>query len=101
MPQARFQSFAEAMATGDEAVVVEIQPSRERDTGIIHGRDLVSEIQAQPAFAHKPEAARYGGDIAETAALLNEMRRPGDVLLVMGSGPVNQVIELGRADGTL
>ena len=63
--------FAEALATGDEAVVVEIQPSRERDTGIIHGRDLVSAIQEQPAFAHKRESARYGGDIAETAALLN------------------------------
>jgi UDP-N-acetylmuramate--alanine ligase len=88
--------FAEAMATGDEAVVVEIQPSRERDTGIIHGRDLVSAIQAQPAFAHKPEAARYGGDFAETATFLNAIRRPGDVFLVMGSGPVNQVIELAR-----
>jgi UDP-N-acetylmuramate--alanine ligase len=88
--------FAEALAAGDEAVVVEIQPSRERDTGIIHGRDLVRAIQAQPAFAHKPGSARYGGDFPETAALLNELRRPGDVLLVMGSGPVNQVIELAR-----
>jgi UDP-N-acetylmuramate--alanine ligase len=88
--------FAEAMAAGDEAVVVEIQPSRERDTGIIHGRDLVQAIQQQPAFAHKQNSARYGGDFAETAALLNQLRLPGDVMLVMGSGPVNQVIDLAR-----
>jgi UDP-N-acetylmuramate--alanine ligase len=88
--------FAEALAAGDEALVVEIQPSRERDTGIIHGRDLVQAIQEQPAFARKPDSARYGGDLAETAALLHQLRRPGDVLLVMGSGPVNQVIELAR-----
>lgn len=88
--------FAEALATGDEVVVVEIQPSRERDTGIIHGSDLVRAVQAQPGFVHKPEAARYGGDFPQTAALLNAMRRPGDVLLVMGSGPVNQVIGLAQ-----
>ena len=88
--------FAEALATGDEVVVVEIQPSRERDTGIIHGRDLVSAIQEQSTFAHRPDSARYGGDFAETATLLNQLRRPGDVMLVMGSGPVNQVIDLAR-----
>ncbi|HEX9038147.1 MAG TPA: UDP-N-acetylmuramate--L-alanine ligase [Ktedonobacterales bacterium] len=89
--------FAEALATADDAVVVEIQPSRERDTGLIHGRDLVSAIQALPAFSQREHAARYGGDFTETAALLNRVRRPGDVLLVMGSGPVNQVIEIARA----
>jgi UDP-N-acetylmuramate--alanine ligase len=90
------EPFAAALATGDEAVVVEIQPSREHDTGLIHGRDLVEAIQALPAFVEKPEAVRYGGNFAETAMLLNRIRRPGDVLLVMGSGPVNQVIDLAR-----
>lgn len=94
------EPFAAALATGDEAVVVEIQPSREHDTGLIHGRDLVTAIQAQPAFAAKPEAAYYGGDFPETADLLNRLRRPGDVMLVMGSGPVNQVIDLARAANT-
>jgi UDP-N-acetylmuramate--alanine ligase len=88
--------FAEALATADEVIVVEIQPSRERDTGLIHGSDLVSAVQALPSFAHKPGAARYGGDFPQTAALLREQRQPGDVLLVMGSGPVNQVITLAR-----
>ncbi len=88
--------FAEALAGGDEAVVVEIQPSRERDTGLIHGRQLVEAIRKQPSFARKPGAARYGGDFAETATLLNQIRKPGDVMLVMGSGPVNQVIDLAR-----
>jgi UDP-N-acetylmuramate--alanine ligase len=88
--------FAEALATADEVVVVEIQPSRERDTGLIHGSHLVSAVQAQASFAHKPGAARYGGDFPQTAALLRELRQPGDVLLVMGSGPVNQVIPLAQ-----
>lgn len=88
--------FAEALATGDEAVVVEIQPSREHDTGLIHGSDLTRAIQAQPSFVHKPGSAHYGGDFSQTAALLNKIRQPGDVMLVLGSGPVNQVITLAR-----
>ncbi len=89
--------FAEALATADEVVVVEIQPSRERDTGIIHGSDLVRAVQLQPSFRDQPQAARYGGSLEDTAALLNAIRQPGDVLLVMGSGPVNDVIALARA----
>jgi UDP-N-acetylmuramate--alanine ligase len=88
--------FAEALATADEVVVVEIQPSRERDTGIIHGNDLVRAVQTQPGFGRQPQAARYGGNFPETAALLSQLRQPGDALLIMGSGPVNQVIALAR-----
>jgi UDP-N-acetylmuramate--alanine ligase len=89
--------FAAAYDEADVAVVVEIQPSRERDTGLIHGSDLVRAVQAQPGFVHKPQAARYGGDFPATAALLDQLRQPGDVLLVMGSGPVDQVIGLAQA----
>ncbi len=81
--------FSEAFDAADVAVIVEIQPSREHDTGLIHGRDLVAKIAERPAFAGRTDAARYGGDFAETAALLCEIRQPGDVVVVMGSGPVN------------
>lgn len=88
--------FAAAFDAADEAVVVEIQPSREADTGLIHGRDLVAKVRERPAFGGKPDAVRYGGTYAETAELLRELRRPGDVVVVMGSGPVNQVIAGAR-----
>jgi UDP-N-acetylmuramate--alanine ligase len=78
----------------DVVVIVETQPSRERDTGLIHGRDLVAKIAERPAFAGRADATFYGGDFAETAALLRTLRQPEDVVVVMGSGPVNQVIPL-------
>jgi hypothetical protein len=53
-------------------------------------------VAARPAFADNPERVRYGGTYAETAALLRVQRRPGDVIVVMGSGPVNQVIADAR-----
>jgi UDP-N-acetylmuramate--alanine ligase len=90
------EPFSAAFDAADAVVIVETQPSRERDTGLVHGRDLVARIQQRPAFAERPEAVCYGGTYEETAALLHELHRPGDVIVVMGSGPVNKVIAGAR-----
>ncbi len=88
--------FSEAFDQADEVAIVEIQPSREVDTGLIHGTDLVREISGRPAFAGREEAVYYSGTYQETAAILRERRQEGDVVVVMGSGPVNQVIAGAR-----
>lgn len=93
------EPFAAAYDEADEAVVVEIQPSRERDTGLIHGNDLVKAIAARAAWQGRASSVRYGGNFDETAALLREMRQPGDVFVIMGSGPVNRVIAPARLHG--
>jgi UDP-N-acetylmuramate--alanine ligase len=84
--------FGEAFDQADEVVIVEIQPSREHDTGLVHGRDLVRGIQRRPAFAGHEDRVRYGGNFDETVATLRTALRPGDVLVVTGSGPVNRII---------
>ncbi|HEY7093114.1 MAG TPA: Mur ligase domain-containing protein, partial [Ktedonobacterales bacterium] len=66
--------FSEAFDTADMAIIVETQPSRERDIGLVHGRDLVAKIAGRPAYSGRVDAARYGGDFAETAALLRAIR---------------------------
>lgn len=93
------EPFAAAFDEADEAVVVEIQPSRERDTGLIHGNDLVKAIAARPVWQGRAASVHYGGDFDETAALLRQMRQPGDVYIIMGSGPVNRVIAPARMHG--
>lgn len=93
------QPFAAAFDEADEAIVVEIQPSRERDTGLIHGNDLVKAIAARPVWQGRAASIHYGGAFDETAALLREMRQPGDVYVIMGSGPVNRVIAPARLHG--
>lgn len=99
----RLQSFlvpySEAFDLAEQALIVEIQPSREHDTGLIHGSALVERLAARPPFRGRPGAAVYGGTYEETAALLREFRRPGDVIVVMGSGPVNQVIASAKSLG--
>jgi UDP-N-acetylmuramate--alanine ligase len=86
------EPFSAAFDAAESVGIVEIQPSRERDTGLVHGRDLVAAIQARPAFGGKTDAVFYGGSFDETVAALHERLRSGDVLVVMGSGPVNRII---------
>ena len=93
------EPFAAAFDEADEAIVVEIQPSRERDTGLIHGNDLVRAIAARPPWQGRASSVHYGGDFDETAALLRALRQPGDVFVIMGSGPVNRVIAPARLHG--
>jgi UDP-N-acetylmuramate--alanine ligase len=84
--------FSEAFDLADGVVIVEIQPSREHDTGLVHGRDLVERIQARPAFTGHEDLVLYGGTFDETVERLRPMLQSGDVLVVMGSGPVNRII---------
>lgn len=93
------EPFAAAFDEADEAIVVEIQPSRERDTGLIHGNDLVKAIAARPAWEGRAASIHYGGGFEETSALLRATRQPGDVYVIMGSGPVNRVIAPARLHG--
>ncbi len=91
------KQFSEAFDLADEVAIVEIQPSREVDTGLVHGSDLVRLIAARPAFAGRAGAVYYSGTYEETAAMLRDRRRDGDVVVVMGSGPVNQAIAGARS----
>ena len=90
------QSYSEAFDQANAVVIVETQPSREVDTGLVHGNDLVRAIAARPAWSERDNLVSYGGTYDETAAALRRMRRDGDVIVVMGSGPVNQVIAGAR-----
>lgn len=89
--------YSEAFDDAGSVLIVETQPSREHDTGLVHGSDLVRKIAARPAFAEHPGDVRYSGTYEETAALVRELCKPGDVICVMGSGPVNRVIALARS----
>jgi UDP-N-acetylmuramate--alanine ligase len=90
------KSYSEAFDQADAVVIVETQPSREVDTGLVHGNDLVQAIAGRPAWRGREGLVSYGGTYDETATALRQLRRDGDVVVVMGSGPVNQVIAGAR-----
>lgn len=82
--QALFPGFVRTLALADRVVVSDIYPAREPDPGVVHARDLAHEIGTR---------AIYGGTLAETASVLEDGLRPGDVLLILGAGDVREVGE--------
>ncbi|MEN8376257.1 MAG: UDP-N-acetylmuramate--L-alanine ligase [Gemmatimonadota bacterium] len=85
----RTRDFAEemgaALAGADEAWVTDVYPAREAPIEGVSGR-LVAEA-ARAAGA----AVRYHPDLGSLPAALQEAAAPGDVLLVMGAGNIDEI----------
>ncbi len=86
--KALFDDFVTAFQGADVVILTDINPGRERDTGLVHARDLVAAISRGPHFAQSPEQVLYGGELSNVEALLRENLRSGDVAIVMGSGTI-------------
>ncbi len=85
------EDFSHSFGAADDVVIVDVFPARERDTGMIHARDLVAAIQRDRAFAGQPDRVHYGGSLDQTRDLLARLVQPGDVLAMLGSGSVYQI----------
>ncbi len=88
-----FEQFLHAFDAADVAVIADIFPAREQDTGLVHARDLVNAMARQPHFAQGGGQALHGGSVEETTRLLREILRTGDVVLIMGAGDIYTVTE--------
>jgi len=86
--KALFDDFVTAFQGADVVILTDINPGRERDTGLVHARDLVAAIARGPRFAQSPDLVMYGGELSNVEALLRENLRSGDVAIVMGSGTI-------------
>jgi UDP-N-acetylmuramate--alanine ligase len=82
--------YARTLAMADITIISDIFPAREHDTGLIHARDLVALLPA--------DKGHYGGPVRATATLLCKLLQPGDVVLIMGAGDINQVTEFLLAE---
>ncbi|MBA3826491.1 MAG: hypothetical protein H0X24_21640, partial [Ktedonobacterales bacterium] len=80
--------FSHSFADADEVVIVDVFPARERDTGLIHARDLVAAIKQDQHFVARTAQVHHGGSLDETRQLLETLAQPGDVLALLGSGSV-------------
>jgi UDP-N-acetylmuramate--alanine ligase len=88
-----FEQFLTAFDEADEVIIVDIYPGRERDSGLVHARDLVAALRQQPRFARGGAEVVHGGTVRETAQKLRESLRDGDLALMMGAGDVYQATE--------
>lgn len=85
------EDFSHVFGLADEVVIVDVFPARERDTGLIHSRDLVAAIQRDQAFVDRPERVHHGGSLEETRQLLAALVQPSNALAMMGSGNVYDI----------
>ena len=88
-----FDQFLRAFDAADVTILSDIFPARERDTGLIHTRDLVVALQQRPHFAGEGGQVLHGGSVIETTDLLARTLRSGDLVIIMGAGDIYMVTE--------
>jgi UDP-N-acetylmuramate--alanine ligase len=84
--QTFLSQFLTAFGAADLVIIVDIFPARERDTGLVHARDIVDGLARQPTFAQEKSQVLYGGSISAATDLLANVLRSGDLAIIMGAG---------------
>ena len=77
-----FCGDSDCFAAADMVLVPDIYPGREKDTGLVHARDMVGAINR---VTHN---ALYLGTFEAIAEWLDKNGEPGDVVVTVGSGDV-------------
>jgi UDP-N-acetylmuramate--alanine ligase len=88
-----FEQFLSAFDAADVVFITDIFPARERDTGLVHARELVEAMQRRPRFSEGVAQAIYAGSVQNTTLLLTNALRSGDIVLIMGAGDIYTVTE--------
>ncbi|HAQ39706.1 MAG TPA: UDP-N-acetylmuramate--L-alanine ligase [Clostridiales bacterium] len=84
--------FAEALTHTDEAILLDIYPAREKDTGEIHSKDIITKMNILNKKGH------YAGSFRDAADMVISMAQDGDTIITMGAGNVNEVADLLMTD---
>ena len=82
------EDFARALATADRALVTDIYPSREAPMPGVDAGIIVDAAQAMGA--NHVELAR---DMHAVPQLLIKDLHPGDMVLVLGAGDINRIVQ--------
>jgi len=88
-----FEQFLIAFDDADVVIIADIFPGREHDNGSIHARELVEAMVKRPPFLSSGKRVVYSGNVENTATILGNTLRSGDVAIVMGAGDIYAVTE--------
>ena len=80
--KALFDEFADALKGFDHVIIVDIYAAREKDTGLVHSKDLTSKIKELGTDA------RYFSSFADVENYLLKNCKKNDLLITMGAGDV-------------
>lgn len=82
--RALLDEFAHALDAADQVVLADIYRAREVDSLGVSSADIAARMTQAPQLV---------GDAAESALVVRDLLRPGDVVLVMGAGDIYQAAE--------
>lgn len=86
--KAFLDDFATALSNTDYLIVTDIYAAREKNPGDIHAKDIINKIH------NHDNTALYIEDFGEIADYLLEHCLPGDLIITMGAGNINQVADI-------
>jgi len=97
-----FKQFLQAFDEADVAIIADIFPARERDSGLVSSRELVDAMSKTAHFSEGRARVLHGGSVEETTKLVRETVRSGDLVVIMGAGDIytvtEQLLRHGRAN---
>ncbi|MBR2476892.1 MAG: UDP-N-acetylmuramate--L-alanine ligase [Clostridia bacterium] len=79
-----FDDFATALADAENLVIADIYAAREKDTGLVHAKDLADAI----------DGAVYISGFENIAEYFTQNAKAGDIILTMGAGDIFKVGEI-------
>ncbi len=82
------QNFAKVLTEFDNIIIAKIYPARETDDLGISGQSIVDEIKS------RGKDAIYIPEFEDIANYIKEHAKPGDLVLTLGAGNVNQIADL-------
>jgi UDP-N-acetylmuramate--alanine ligase len=88
-----FEQFLTAFDSADVVMIMDIFPGREHADDSIHARQLVEVMEKRTPFSSAEKRVVYSGNVENTAALLGNVLRSGDMAIVMGAGDIYSVTE--------
>jgi len=77
--------FAKSFNPADKVIITDIYAAREKDTGLIHSRDLVDEIKEYNPFVE------YTSDFKDIIKYLKDNTKKDDVIMTIGAGDVYKI----------
>ncbi|EOD00338.1 UDP-N-acetylmuramate--alanine ligase [Caldisalinibacter kiritimatiensis] len=86
--KALLNEFSHAFNDADKVIVTDIYAAREKDTGIIHSKDLVNKIKSQDVDVV------YMKDFEDIAKYIFKNADDGDIVITMGAGDIFKVGEM-------
>src|SRR5258708_31356335 len=89
-----FEQFLTAFDKADVVMIADIFPGRERDTGLVHARELVEAMAKSGPYGSTSRQGMYSGGVGGPAKLFRSTLRSGGGGIIMGAGDVYLVTTL-------